>query len=146
MQVLLLDNSARRHEEIMVTFLKAGFLITATSSLKVAQTFLESEAVDLVIACEKINGRLSHGTVLLAEHRNPTLSTIMISDRTGDAMEELFELIPSVHSIVGSHVTAQTMLQLGRASVSSHGPRALFVSAGRMGQNRTANAEVLRAA
>jgi len=119
MRVLLLDDNATRHEEFMLTFLKAGVHITATDSVHVAKAFLGCVAVDLLIASEELNGCLTHAVALLAEHLNPMLSTVLISDRVGDDVEELYDLIPSVHCIVGTTVSPETILHLGQASISS---------------------------
>jgi len=119
MHVLLLDDDHDRHEDIMTAFLKAGYQITATSSLKVAEAILMYGYVDLLVATETLRDRLTHTTALFAEHRNPTVSTIMISDRSGTDVEELYELIPSVHCIVGSDISGKVILELGRASVVS---------------------------
>lgn len=122
MQVLLLDNNAKRHEDVMVAFIKSGFQVTATSSQLVAQTYLDHGVVDLLVMAEKVNGQLAHNTALYAEHRNPHLSTIMITDRLGSDVEELYELIPSVHCIVGTTVPGKTIVALGRASIASVSP------------------------
>lgn len=118
MQVLLMDDDLERHEAVMSAFLKAGYQITATPSLKVATSVLIYGYVDLVIASERIDDKLTHKTALFAEHRNPNVSTIMITDRVED-IDELYELIPSVHCVVGRETSAELMLSLGRASVES---------------------------
>lgn len=119
MQVLLLDDDDIRHEDLMTTFLTAGCQITATANFKVAETILRHGFVDLLITSERLRDRLTHGTALLAEYRNPAVATIVISERVGRDVEELYDLIPSVHCIVGGQVPARTILALGRASVIS---------------------------
>jgi hypothetical protein len=119
MQVLLLDDDENRHEALMTAFLKAGCQITATANFKVAETILRYGFVDLLVATERLRDRLTHGTALLAEYRNPSVATIVISERVGADVEELYDLIPSVHCIVGAEVPAATILALGRASVIS---------------------------
>ncbi|MEL7117308.1 MAG: hypothetical protein AAGP08_17280, partial [Pseudomonadota bacterium] len=61
-------------------------------------------------------------------HRNPMLSTIMITERVGDDVEELYDLIPSVHCIVGANVPGKTIVELGKASVSSKTPMMSFTA------------------
>jgi hypothetical protein len=123
MQVLLLDDDFARHEDIMTTFMVAGCEIQSTASSKVAEMILKRNPVELLIAAENIRGRLTHCTALYAEHRNPLVSTVMISDRVGEDVEELYMLIPSVHTIVGSTTPARLLLALGKASVASKRPR-----------------------
>lgn len=119
MQVLLLDDDTERHEDFMIEFMRSGFHVMATSSFRVAETILAEGYIDLFIAGEEVQGRLTHNTALYGEHRNPSLSTILISDRSPEDVEDLFDLIPSVHCIVGGRVSGRTVIQLGRASVAS---------------------------
>lgn len=119
MQVLLVTDQPSQHEQVMIAYLRAGFQITATSSVNVAETFIRCSAIDLLILAESLDSKLTHSLALLAEHQNPLLATILLTDRTGEAAEEVFDLIPSVHCAVGSTVAGKTILQLGRASIES---------------------------
>lgn len=138
MQVLLLDDDHSRHEAVMTAFLKAGSHIMATSSLNVAEAILTHGYIDLLIASERLRDRLTHTTALFAEHRNPKVSTVMITDKSGEDADEIYELIPSVHCIVGSEVPAAIIFELGRASVVSQA-RSLSYSA----QDRRSEADQL---
>ena len=128
MQVLLVTDNLAQHEDVMIAYLKAGFQITGTSSARVAETFVRCGAVDLLIIAEKLGGKLTHSTALLAEHHNPMISTILLTDRTGETADEVFELIPSVHSCVGTNVPGALILGLGRTSVESVGLGGMAVS------------------
>ncbi|KMW58087.1 hypothetical protein AIOL_003057 [Candidatus Rhodobacter oscarellae] len=134
MQVLLVTDDLPQQEAIMIPFIKAGVLVTATSSLKVAEAFISTNVVDLLVASERVRGRLSHSTILMAEHQHAHLSTILLTDRTDRDAEEVFELIPSVHALIGTGVPGEVVLQFGRASVVSKSKPAPLTFSSRFGR------------
>jgi hypothetical protein len=116
MHVLILDDKVARQEAAAIGFMRAGFQVTATPSLSVAEACVCGGVLDLLIAVERLQGRLTHSLALLAEFHNPALSTVLITDRSGAETDELPELIPSVHSLVDGQATADSLVALGRSA------------------------------
>lgn len=123
MLVLLLDDQIDRHDELMATFWSAGLTMTATGNPAVAQTILSRTPADILILAERVAGRLTHSLALFAEHRNPNLSTLLISDRTDADTDELYDLIPSVRGILGGMVSPKLVLQLAKCEFGLLGNR-----------------------
>ncbi len=119
MQVLLVDDNPARQDDLMIRFLKSGFQITSTANLDVAQTYLECGLVDLLVMAERVGGQLAHSIALRAEHRNNDVSTILLTERTGREVDEIFELIPSVHCILADDMPPETIVRFGRGSIDS---------------------------
>lgn len=122
MHVLIIDDNLSRQAELTIAFMRAGFLTTATASHEVAETAIRNGVVDLVVGAERVRGRLTHSLALLAEWRNGHVATILMTDRTEPEVDELFELIPSLHCLVPPDMRASGMLKLGLSSVAGAVP------------------------
>lgn len=72
------------------------------------------DAVDVLVLGEALGGRLTHDVALLAECRNPAVATILLSDRPADEAEELWELLPSLHAILGGATPARLVAEVAR--------------------------------
>lgn len=114
MRVLLLDDHFRRQERFMNAFWAARVGMIATGSQKVARTILGQARVDVLVMAETVQGQLTHATALFAEYRNPKLATLVLTDRTDEDVEELYQLIPSVCGILGGDVHENIVLQLAK--------------------------------
>jgi len=124
MQVLIVDDVLERQENLTIALLRAGYQVTSTASAKVAEVCVQCAHVDLLIVAETIRAKRTHALALLAEYQNPLLATIMMTPRTEADVDELYELLPSVHCLVGANVSAELVSQLADASVKGGGAMA----------------------
>ena len=119
MQVLIVDGNVDRQSEMTMAFMRAGYQTTATGSQRVAETCLRRGVVDLLVISERVDRRLTHGLALLAEYLNPRVSTILLTDRTDADVDELFQLLPSLHCLLAPDVAPSVVTKLALASLLS---------------------------
>jgi len=119
MQVLIVDDVLERQESLTIALLRDGFQVTATSNMKVAETCVQCGHVDMMVSVESIAGKRAHGLALLAEYQNPMVSTLLITERNDADVDELFELMPSLHGLIGTEVSYETIEQLVRGSIDT---------------------------
>lgn len=119
MQVLIVDDMTERQENLTIALLRGGFQVTATSNIKLAETCIQCGHVDMMVSVESIGGKRTHGLALLAEYQNPMVSTLLITERTDEDVDELFELMPSLHGLIGTEVSYETIEQLLRGSIDT---------------------------
>ena len=131
MQVLIVDDDIDRQSDLTIAFMQAGFQAMATHSLRVAETCIRRNVVDLLVMTERVQGRLTHALALLGEYRNPMLATILLTDRTDSDVDELFLLLPSLHGLLSpdSDPAVVTKLLLGSLTSSADGDRPMVLTA-----------------
>ncbi len=118
MQALIVDNDLQRQASYTIAFVEAGFQVTPTSSVKVAETCLRRNLIDIFVAPEKIGTKRTHSLALLAEYKNPYVSTILLTDRKDSDIDELFMLLPSLHCLFSLDTKADVLTKFAIASVS----------------------------
>ena len=122
MQVLILEDDPALQARLAQTMMGQGFNVLCVETVPSAEAFLRLGMVDVLIAGERIGGRLSHPLALLAECRNPLVTVILLTDRTGPDLDELFELMPSVVGILGRAVAPELVMQIVTATTRDPGP------------------------
>jgi|GEM_PF-926459 len=100
-------------------FVEKGFQILCVDRHDVACALVKMDLIDLLVMDEEIEGRLTHSLALSGERHNPFLSTILLTDRIGPDADELYDLIPCLHALVGQRTSAPLLGQLAVASVSN---------------------------
>jgi hypothetical protein len=118
MQVLILDDDPSFQAQLAQAMLGHGFNVLCVDTVPGAEAFLRLGMVDVLIAAERIGGKLSHAVALLAECRNPLLAAVLRTDRTGGDLDELFDLVPSVVGILGREVAPSLVMQVVLAATS----------------------------
>jgi hypothetical protein len=117
MFALIFEENACRRGTHAVALIQAGLEVTSTDQIDVARDCLRADMVDLLILDERVHGRVSHGLALLAEYRNPLVATILLTSRTGEDVDDLFHLLPSLHCVLPPDVSAVLLRRFARASI-----------------------------
>jgi len=123
MHVLIVDDDIARQTDLTIAFIEAGFQPTATTCQIIAEREIRRGWVDVVVMAERVEGRLTHGLALLAEWRNPVVTTTLLTPRLGEDVEELFLLIPSLHCLLSCDTDADLVARLAMASVTGRPSR-----------------------
>lgn len=112
MKALILRNDADAAVATGRALIEQGCQILSVDSQAVAHTLIRVDAIDLLVMDETVEGQLTHAIGLSGERKNPYLSTILISDRPAAETDDLFALIPSLYSIVGTETAPEVIGQL----------------------------------
>ncbi|TNC70849.1 hypothetical protein [Rubellimicrobium roseum] len=123
MQVMILEEDPTLRTEVAAALAPEGFDILSFGRLGPAKEAARSTALDLLVLGESVEGRLAHDVALLAEWRSPGLGAILLSDRRGDEVEELFELIPSLQAVLGRRTGARTLAQVALSAAQAQSVR-----------------------
>ena len=116
MKALILRNDATASLATAHALIAKGFQILSVDTQAVAHALIRIDAIDLLVMDERIEGQLTHAIALSAERKNPFLSAILLSDRSAEETDDLFELIPSLYGVVG-HATSPQIL--GKLALSA---------------------------
>lgn len=123
MQVLILDDDPEYQARLARALAARDFQIVCVDSLAAAEAVVRLGLPDLLILGERVRGRLSHSVALLADCRDPGIPSVFITDRQGEEIAELFELIPAVYSIMGRATAPAMVAQIAVAAVAALAPR-----------------------
>ena len=118
MHALLVSDQPKLMTQISSKLMDCGFLVLGVNSVDAAEQFLRDTSVDLLVMEEKVSGRLTHTLSLLAEYRVSTSSTVIVTERQGDDLDELFELLPGLSCVFGKGIPAEFVAQMALASTS----------------------------
>lgn len=119
MKALILRNDAAASLATAHALIDKGFQILSVDTQAVAHALIRVDVIDLLVMDERVEGQLTHAIALSAERKNPYLSAILLTDRTAEETDDLFELIPSLYGLVG-HDTAPVILgKLALSAVSA---------------------------
>ncbi len=94
MQVLILEDDPAFQAQLAQAMMAKGFNVLCVATVPAAEAFLRLDMADVLIFGERIDGRLTHPVALLAECRNPLVAAVLLTDRTGPDLDELFDLMP----------------------------------------------------
>jgi hypothetical protein len=119
MKALILRSDADAAVATARVLTEKGFQILCVDTQKVAYALLRLDTVDLLVMDETIEGQLTHALALSGERRNPYLSTILLTERIGAQTDDLYDLIPCLHALVGVRTPASLLGKLAVASVSN---------------------------
>jgi len=118
MQVLIVDDDVDRQADLTIAFMQAGFQTISTGSQAVAESCIRRGVIDLLVMAEQVGERLTHSLSLLAEYRNPMVATMLLTARSDADIEELFLLLPSLHSLVAPDIAPDLITKLAIASLA----------------------------
>ena len=119
MKALILRNDAAASLATAHALIDKGFQILSVDTQAVAHALIRVDVIDLLVMDERVEGQLTHAIALSAERKNPYLSAILLTDRTAEETDDLFDLIPSLYGLAG-HETAPAMLgKLALSAVSA---------------------------
>jgi hypothetical protein len=118
MQVLILEDDPAFQALLAQAMMAKGFNVLCVASVPAAEAFLRLDMADVLIFGERIDGRLTHPVALLAECRNPLVAAVLLTDRTGPDLDELFDLMPSLVGILGRRVAPPVVTQVVMAAVA----------------------------
>jgi hypothetical protein len=118
MQVLILEDDPAFQAQLAQMMMGHGFNVLCVDTVPGAEAFLRLGMVDVLIAGERIGGKLSHAVALLAECRNPLLAAVLRTDRKGPDLDELFDLVPSLVGILGRGVDPALVTQVVLAATA----------------------------
>lgn len=119
MQVMVLEQDQKRQAQLAQALMEKGFHVLCVESLDAAECFVRMDIVDVLVLGERVGGRLSHSLALLAECRNPMVSAVLLTERSGPDMDELFDLIPAVYAILGRDVAPRIVTQIVMSAISA---------------------------
>ncbi|NSX54015.1 hypothetical protein [Parasulfitobacter algicola] len=95
--------------------------ISAKQKLTVdgALSFLRTSPIDLLILRDYVGDQHTLSVSLAAEYYNPNVSTILLSDRNGEDADELFDLLPSLYSILGNGCDAKSIAKIANSAAET---------------------------
>lgn len=128
MKALILRQNVTAAVSCAQALMEKGFHITYAETRDFARELIKADTVDLLVMDERVDGRLTHALALSAERRNPYVSTIMLTDRTGPETDELYNLIPCLYGLVGMDSPGRLISQLALASTENYDEAAARVS------------------
>lgn len=118
MKALILRNDAAASLATAHALIDKGFQILSVDTQALAHALIRIDVIDLLVMDERVEGQLTHAIALSAERKNPYLSAILMTDRTAEETDDLFELIPSLYGLVGGDTTPQILGKLALSAVS----------------------------
>lgn len=124
MQALIVDDDIVRQTDLWLAFMEAGLHTNGTARHDVAESCIRRSWIDLVVMAETVAGRLTHHLALLAEWRNPLAATILPTPRQDEDVEELYQLLPSLHCLLAPDTDPALITKLSLASVIGSARRA----------------------
>ncbi|WP_133122495.1 imidazoleglycerol-phosphate dehydratase [Yoonia maricola] len=134
MKALILRADAKASVETAQALIDKGFQILSVDTQAVAHALIRVDTIDLLVMDERIEGQLTHAIALSGERRNPYLSAILLTDRTADETDDLYDLIPSLYGMVGSDTAPQLLGKLALSAVSN-----VETAVARVAQNASAD-------
>ncbi|WP_208349141.1 hypothetical protein [Pseudaestuariivita rosea] len=116
MHALILDSRFSTVGKIGAAVKARGITTKQKLTVEGALGFLRTAPVDLLIIRECIGDAHSLSVALAAEYYNPNVATVILSDRKGDDADELFDLLPSLYSLMGNASTPESIAAIADAA------------------------------
>lgn len=104
MQCLIVDNQMRRLENSQIAFIEAGMQVTGSGSGRVTEACLRRSIVDVLVVDHDTVGARVTDVIRMAESRNPSLVTIVLTSKVEDDLAAFEEEFSSLHAVMGSEV------------------------------------------
>ncbi|MCC7319618.1 MAG: response regulator [Rubellimicrobium sp.] len=101
MQVMVLDEEPLHAAHLARALMARGLQVICVDSIAAAEALVRLGLFDLLILAERVQGHLSHRIALMADCGGRSIPSVIVTDRQGDDVAELFELIPSVYAVMG---------------------------------------------
>ena len=119
MQALVLRDDTEAAVLSAKALLNKGFHVVCVENRHIARALLRAETFDLLVLDERITGRLTHSIALAAERRYPYINTILLTERIGPEVDELYDLIPCVYAIASLDCAPDLLAKLALSSIES---------------------------
>ncbi|MBQ2260280.1 MAG: imidazoleglycerol-phosphate dehydratase [Loktanella sp.] len=132
MKAVILRNDAGLAAQLAGFLTARGVSVLCAASRDRAQAMIRAQVIDLIVMDERIAGRLTHGLALSAERRNPCVNAILLTDRPAAQTDDLFDLIPSLHALLGTDIAGDLPGRIALCALFSHdvaATRAAFLAA-----------------
>ncbi len=117
MRALILRNDPNAAVASSRALIDKGFQILCVDTRQAAETLVRMDTVDLLVMDEQVQGELTHCVALSGERRNPYISAILMTDRSREETDDLYDLIPSLYALAGVDTAPTLVGQLAVASV-----------------------------
>ena len=120
MKVLIVGDDHGRQTRLAAAMMQTGFQVICVETARSAGNYLGTDLVDVLILTETRSARIGNVWSCISHSRNPGLSVIVMSDRTGPASDELFEDIPSLYCVLALDIAPGTIASIALASILPH--------------------------
>ena len=117
MLALILSDTPSVHHDLTPRLHKRGFQVVNCETVTMATAHVRAWTFDLIIIAERTHSLLSHCVALSAEKHAPFVKTIMLSARSDREIEELYDLLPSLVSIISPDLDPEMIAQIALADV-----------------------------
>lgn len=117
MHALILSDTPKTQLSLTVALTRQGIKVVNTETVEMARAYVRADHFDLLLLSERAHGRLAHPVALSAERHTPQVKTFLLSARTDEDVDELYELLPSLTGIIGTNVTPEVVAQLAQTAV-----------------------------
>ncbi|NCO87590.1 MAG: hypothetical protein GW886_13260 [Rhodobacterales bacterium] len=117
MQVLMMGRDYAAQAQIGVAMVERGFQVICAETPAAAEAFLAMQAIDVMILSEGNSGSLSLAVNLATGWCDPRINVILMTDRTGGEVDDLYALIPSLYSVIGLRTAPGIVAQLALAAL-----------------------------
>ena len=111
-QALILNDDRTQLAAQTCELIRNGFYVINAASLTDGLEYARLGQIDLVVMCERINSQLTHTVALTAEQKNPDVVTILITDRNDSDIDEVFDLLPSLTTLIGTEISMFTFSKI----------------------------------
>jgi DNA-binding NtrC family response regulator len=111
-QALILNDDRTQLAAQTCELIRNGFYVINAASLTEGLEYARLGQIDLVVMCERINSQLTHTVALTAEQKNPDVVTILITDRNDSDIDEVFDLLPSLTTLIGTEISMFTFSKI----------------------------------
>ena len=117
MQALILGDDHRQQARLAAAMMKHGFQVFCVESAAAAASYIRNELIDVLVLTETRSGRIAQSFACVDQSRNRAVSVIVMSDRTGPAIQELFEEVPQLYGVMGLDMAPGLVAALALASI-----------------------------
>lgn len=123
MLALILSDIPSVHHDLSPSLHRRGFQVVNSETVAMATAHVRAWNFDLIVIAERTNNLLSHCVALSAEKHAPFVKTILLSERRDREVEELYDLLPSLVSIVSPDLDPEMIAQVALADVDGSAHR-----------------------
>lgn len=120
MLVLVLESDDDARIAMAQTLDANGFEVMSVGRIDKALEVLRQMRVDVLVFSLKIDGCFTLSVALAAEYYNPLVETILLTDTCGPETVEYYDLLPSLHYILGRPSTPEKILRFVKFAVECH--------------------------
>jgi hypothetical protein len=117
MQVLILGDDHAQQARLAAAMMKKGFQVICVETAGAASSYIRGQFIDVLILAETRSGRIGQSCACVTQSRNPQVSVIVITDRTGAATQELFDEVPLLYGVIGLQMAPGMVAAIALASI-----------------------------